>query len=323
MTPTNKMMKNALASTTPFIEKGTSLLPFETDPAYQTGTRSLILIYCEAGSAFESLFRRALQCLPSEDVERQRRFRFRDDSLACVVGRLLIRQAVRTACSLPWHAIDIAKTERGKPYLINERSHLNFNVSHQGDLVVLASSEKEEIGVDVMRIDDYRADTALEHIERMSKLFTMGELRMMRSKKTEKDRWTAFYRIWCLKESVLKATGTGLVNDLRTLDFHTSDEQHKPGCFITSTTWAENSVKQPNWLFEESFINDDHCVAVGRILPDEKSVSLEREQAQLTKNFFHFVSFDELLAGSTVVNPIDDGGADDFAEYMAKSKKTW
>ncbi|VDM78776.1 unnamed protein product [Strongylus vulgaris] len=178
----------------------------------------------------------------------------------------MIRQAVRTSCSLPWYAIEIAKTERGKPYLTNAEAQLNFNVSHQGDFVVLASSENEDIGVDVMRIDECRGDTALEHIERMSKLFTAEELRMMRSGITEKEKWTAFYRIWCLKESVLKATGTGLVNDLRALEFHTTEEKHAPGCFITSTTWSENGIKQNNWLFEESFVNDNHCVAVGRYL---------------------------------------------------------
>ncbi|RCN39025.1 4'-phosphopantetheinyl transferase family protein [Ancylostoma caninum] len=277
----------------------------------------------EACASFESLFRRALQCLPNEDVETQRRFRFRDDSLACVVGRLMIRQAARTVSALPWQTIEIGRSDRGKPYLANPNASLNFNVSHQGDLVVLASSESEKIGVDVMRSDDSRGSSALEHIERMSDLFTEGELRMMRSAGSEQEKWRAFYRIWCLKESVLKATGTGLVNDLRTLDFHTTEEQHVPGCFITSTTWSESGIKQNNWLFEESFVNENHCVAVARILPESEDATLERERTQKEKNFFSIVSFEHLLDGSSVVNPIEDGAAKEFAEYIRKSKKTW
>ncbi|VDP01781.1 unnamed protein product [Heligmosomoides polygyrus] len=189
----------------------------------------LLVLQSEALASFEALFRRALQCLPCDDVDRQRRFRFRDDSLACVIGRLMIRQAAHSVCRLPWHAIEIGRAERGKPYLSTPDAHLNFNVSHQGDLVVLASSLDEEIGVDVMRIDESRSETATVHIGRMAKLFSDGELRLMRSGATEKEKWTAFYRIWCLKEAVLKATGTGLVNDLRVFDFHTSEEKHEPG----------------------------------------------------------------------------------------------
>ncbi|RCN34704.1 hypothetical protein ANCCAN_19455 [Ancylostoma caninum] len=121
----------------------------------------------------------------------------------------------------------------------------------------------------------------------------------------------------------MQATGTGLVNDLRTLDFHTTEEQHVPGCFITSTTWSESGIKQSNWLFEESFINENHCVAVARILAENEDVTLERERTQKEKNFFSIVSFEHLLDGSSVVNPIEDGAAKEFAEYIRKSKKTW
>ncbi|VDL64954.1 unnamed protein product [Nippostrongylus brasiliensis] len=116
-----------------------------------------------------------------------------------------------------------------------------------------------------MRIDESRSKSALEHIDRMAKLFSPGELLKMRSLVKNLFRWTVFYRIWCLKEAVLKATGTGLVNDLRVFDFHTGEEDHVPGCFITSTTWYEHGIKQRNWTFEESFIGDDHCVAVGSV----------------------------------------------------------
>ncbi|XGW02867.1 hypothetical protein V3C99_014698 [Haemonchus contortus] len=274
----------------------------------------------EALASFELLFRRALQCLPNEDVEAQRRFRFRDDSLSCVIGRLIIRQAIHTSCRLPWHAIKIERSQRGKPYLATPDAGLNFNVSHHGDLVVLATSEDEEIGVDVMRIDESRGETATDHINFMSKLFSDGELKMMRSAATERAKWTAFYRIWCLKEAVLKATGKGLVNDLRVYDFHTTEEKHTPGCYITSTTWYDHGVKQPDWIFEESFIGDDHCVAVGRILPSKQTVA-EKNLTRSTENPFSIITFERLLDGSTVINPLDDGGIEEFRTFIEKPRK--
>lgn len=274
----------------------------------------------EACASFESLFRRALQCLPSEDVEKQRRFHFREDSLACVLSRLIIRQVVRTCCQSPWHTIEIERSERGKPYLSIPNAQLKFNVSHQGDLVVLASSEKEDIGVDVMRIDEDRSTTAQAHIARMANLFSDGELQLMRCAATEREKWMAFYRIWCLKESVLKADGTGLVNDLRAYDFHTGIEKHCPGCFITSTTWYKHGVRQHNWLFEESFIGENHCVAVARILPLSYT-SVEEGDDRTKKNLFSMVSFERLLDGSTVINPMNDGGIKEFEEFMVKPSK--
>ncbi|KAJ1346420.1 hypothetical protein KIN20_001199 [Parelaphostrongylus tenuis] len=278
------------------------------------------LAQSEACVSFESLFRRALQCLPNEDVEKQRRFRFREDSLACVLSRILIRQVVRTCCQLPWHTIEIERSERGKPYVSTPKAQLKFNVSHQGDLVVLASSEKEDIGVDVMRIDEDRSTSAQEHIERMAKLFSEGELQMMRSAATEREKWMAFYRIWCLKESVLKADGTGLVNNLSAYDFHTGIEKHCPGCFITSTTWHKHGVRQHNWLFEESFIGENHCVAVARILSLSHTPAEEGNNCT-RRNLFSMMSFERLLDGSTIINPMEDGGIKEYEEFMLKPSK--
>ncbi len=41
----------------------------------------------------ESQYRRAIQTLNADEYERIPKFRFRDDALACLIGRLLLRQA--------------------------------------------------------------------------------------------------------------------------------------------------------------------------------------------------------------------------------------
>lgn len=86
-----------------------------------------------------------------------------------------------------------------------------------------------------------------------------------------------------MKESVLKATGTGLAKDLSKVQFSTNEDfvhsgsslnsfSYKcfkaqirelfPGSFVKSTEYLEDGKQQPNWLFEESFVDNDHCAAV-------------------------------------------------------------
>lgn len=51
----------------------------------------------------------------------------------------------------------MARTEKGKPYLLNDipsdLANFNFNVSHQGDYAVLASESIHQVGIDVMKVE--------------------------------------------------------------------------------------------------------------------------------------------------------------------------
>jgi 4'-phosphopantetheinyl transferase len=63
----------------------------------------------------------------------------------------------------------------------------------------------------------------------------------------------------------MKATGEGIIKDLGRLDFRVdSSERYRPGVFITSTTVLDDGIPQPQWIFEESFIDQQHSAAVCR-----------------------------------------------------------
>ena len=74
-------------------------------------------------------------------------------------------------------AIDLRYGERGKPRLADPEAPLRFNLSHSGELALIAVTEGREVGVDVQRIGSRPKD---------------------------------FYAEWTRREAVAKCHGVGL-----------------------------------------------------------------------------------------------------------------
>ncbi|VDN00744.1 unnamed protein product [Thelazia callipaeda] len=279
------------------------------------------------GSHFEAKFRKAIQALTVEECAKAMRFHYKDDTLASILGRLLLRQITRRLSNVDWNKIEFGRTQKGKPYLISpSNTEYGLNVSHQGDYVAFASSCSSRVGVDCMRIDKQRSNrTADEYITSMAKSASPEELRTMRAQATEQMKMIYFYRYWCLKEAVLKArndnaTGEGLLSDLSRLNFHVNqDERYRPRCFITSTTVSLDGKLQDEWILEETFIDEMHNAAVCREkhLPKQCSYSTNAE----TRIYFGFVDIDFLLDGATVLNPLPADGSAEWANFDAKPRK--
>ncbi|CCD62716.1 L-aminoadipate-semialdehyde dehydrogenase-phosphopantetheinyl transferase [Caenorhabditis elegans] len=273
---------------------------------------------------FEKLFRKAVQSITEEEFQRIPEFRHREDALACLFGRLLLRHSAQKFSGEPWNTIRFERTERGKPFLaVPADTTFGLNVSHQGDYVAFASSCSSKVGVDVMRLDNERNNkTADEYINSMAKSASPEELRMMRSQPTEAMKMTMFYRYWCLKEAILKATGVGIMKDLNSLDFRVNlQDRYRPGAFVTSTTVLEDGRLQDQWIFEETFVDAKHSAAVC------KEKKLPREcvfrQDPEAKIFFSKITFESLLENAEITNPMPNNAADIFEEFMAKPKKTF
>ena len=75
------------------------------------------------------------------------------------VGRLLIRRVVSSMLGVSYRSIKLGRTEKGKPYLLSPidgktpRQDCNFNISHQGDYVVIAAEDSRPVGVDIMKVE--------------------------------------------------------------------------------------------------------------------------------------------------------------------------
>ena len=101
----------------------------------------------------------------------------------------------------------------GKPYLAAPAlGWLRFNLSHSGDLVVVAVAHGREVGVDV---ESTRAGRSVEGIA--GRWFNAREATALKEADAPR-REALFYRLWARKEAYLKATAEGIAGSLASFD---------------------------------------------------------------------------------------------------------
>ena len=170
----------------------------------------------------------AMRSVQIEERVRIRKFHYAEDAKASLVGRLLLRKMAKAVIGLKEEEIVFTRSDKGRPQLTSTGPNWDFNISHQGDFVALVAasnpfaSEKQPamVGVDVMRITDKARRDVPEFFRLMRRQFTSYEWETIKncSDKPE-EQMRMFYRHWCLKESFVKAEGSGLNWDLQRLSF--------------------------------------------------------------------------------------------------------
>ncbi len=152
----------------------------------------------------------------------------RDRKLSLAVGVLLDRGLKEYG--LRERDVVFAYGPCGKPYL-KDYPAIHFNVSHSQDLAIAVFS-KTDIGCDVELLRPYDKAIAQE-------AFTPKERELLDS---AEDKDSAFTQLWVMKESYLKAIGTGLKTEMNLLN-------------IDKTRWKITSQKYNNYyiaICEES-----------------------------------------------------------------------
>lgn len=143
--------------------------------------------------------------LSSDELERAEAFHFETDSRRCVVGRGYLRLLLGDILNLPANSLRFEYDEFGKPRLTPTQERLlRFNVSHSGDLILIAITRGRVVGVDVERI---RTDLDLEEVA--ARFFSINEYKRL-ALLDGPGRYEAFFTCWTRKEAYLKARGDGL-----------------------------------------------------------------------------------------------------------------
>lgn len=150
----------------------------------------------------EEEFNKLMTLLTDEKKSRIKRFLKKEDSIRALIADILIRYIACKKLNLKNDQLDFTKNEYGKPVLLNSKD-FHFNLSHSG-LWVAGAVHNMPIGIDIEKIKQMDFDIA-------KRFFSEEEYRdIMRS--TNKLEY--FFELWTLKESYVKALGTGLTTSL-------------------------------------------------------------------------------------------------------------
>ena len=130
-------------------------------------------------------------------------YRIREAAERYVVTRSLVRTVLSERLGILPRDIKVNRTDTGKP-IIAEGVH--FNLSHSGDLILLALTADRAIGVDVERRRTVAKVQALAN-----RWLSDSEQRQFDGLRALGDSDSdAFLRVWSLKEAQLKALGVGI-----------------------------------------------------------------------------------------------------------------
>ncbi|XP_077241547.1 uncharacterized protein LOC143882046 [Tasmannia lanceolata] len=210
-------------------------------------------------------FSSLLSLFPLHERSAITRFIKFEDRKRALVSRLLQYMLVNEVLGIPFDEIIINRTIEGKPYLENDQENLefpnfNFNSSHHGDYVAIASEPLCIVGLDIVSHTIPKQETAIEFIKNFSSYLTSLEWNNIINAGTSDEILAEFYRYWCLKESYIKAIGAGLGYRLDRLEFHHTDWTN-----ISVHIDGEESRDWRFWIFE---LGRRHWVCVARGRPN-------------------------------------------------------
>jgi 4'-phosphopantetheinyl transferase len=140
--------------------------------------------------------------LSADEINRADRFKNAEVANRFVTSRGILRMVLARYLHVNPASLNLSTTNYGKPFLTGLWSNsINFNISHSGNLMLIAISEDQKVGIDLEKIHHDIDSKSIASI-----VFSSEEIAYLsRSGYQPGD----FYEIWTRKEAVLKATGLG------------------------------------------------------------------------------------------------------------------
>lgn len=150
-----------------------------------------------------------LDSLSEGERERAARFVRDEDGRRWAAARTALRLLLAGYAEADPHALRFKEGPHGKPALATDAgvaaSGLRFNLSHSGEVALIAVALDREVGVDVEL-----PRRAVDHVAIARRILSAEEAERLAALGDPHERERAFLRAWVRWEAVLKCRGTGI-----------------------------------------------------------------------------------------------------------------
>jgi 4'-phosphopantetheinyl transferase len=158
--------------------------------------------------------------LSKDELLKASRFLHSKDRSSFVSRRVALRILLSRYTDIPPSGIEFIAGKNKKPELRSELNTIRFNVSHSGELILIAISDTE-IGVDIERIE-----TSFNYSDILRHSFSKQEISCIQQATDSRE---LFFRLWTRKEALAKASSRGLDDELRNIPcldgWHNNNEE--------------------------------------------------------------------------------------------------
>lgn len=152
---------------------------------------------------------RYLHWFPPHVVNKIQAFYFKHDRVVAFISALLKHYYLAKILNVPQSHIRIQYDCFKRPYLMpleHIATDIDFNISHSGNYVVMAVTMNGKVGIDI------------EHRPINSDVSSLKEMAQIVFSESEQllinDNVNNFLLLWTKKEALLKAVGTGFLDEL-------------------------------------------------------------------------------------------------------------
>lgn len=234
--------------------------------ATEPGSDEVLLYRAEIPSLSPPTISRLSAKLDRHEQDRAAGFVFETDRAVFVGAHALLRHALGSIFG--GAAIRFRTNAYGKPELDLDFEHgVHFNLSHTRGMAVCAICCGHSVGVDVEAVD------RSVDVELLAKRYFAAREHRLIAEAPPHRRAEIFFRLWTLKEAMLKALGTGLAMPLRKFVFSLDPE--------TSTMQLARMEVASEWQVREYAPTAVHRLALAVRRPIAQPVRVVSRLVQL------------------------------------------